>query len=216
MIFRTIAPANRYHIPSPSRCDVHTRGLNGMGPASFKLRVIWTHDNCLLVIWTHDNCLLVKPWGRLRNQRVLFGDFISFFGRYVSVLKGIDYGCEDGRFSVSASCVTISNPDSLSSSETGVNPGIWSWKHLPEWARCQKAIGGTYPTNKWRAETLEPGLEFNNLKPWLKCGIFNCISWLNGSFFGGDDRSFLREGVKTYETVPMSLLKSTTIFLFHI
>jgi hypothetical protein len=40
----------------------------------------------------------------------------------------IDYGCEDGRFPVFASCVAISNPDSLSSSETGVNPGIRSLK----------------------------------------------------------------------------------------
>jgi hypothetical protein len=43
-----------------------------------------------------------------------------------SRVYGIDYRCEDGRFLVSASCVTISNPDSLSSSETGVNPGIRS------------------------------------------------------------------------------------------
>jgi hypothetical protein len=40
----------------------------------------------------------------------------------------IDYRCEYGRFPVSASCVTISNPDLLSSRETGVNPGIRSWK----------------------------------------------------------------------------------------
>ncbi len=70
---------------------------------------------------------------------------------------------------VYSSCVTISNPDSLSSSETGVNPGIRSRKmHLSDWAWCQKAIGGIYFTKKWRAETLEPGLEFNNLKPGLK------------------------------------------------
>jgi hypothetical protein len=36
-------------------------------------------------------------------------------------------------------------------------------------------------------ETLQPGLVFDNFKPWLKSGIFKCISWLNGSFFGGDD-----------------------------
>jgi hypothetical protein len=35
---------------------------------------------------------------------------------------------EDGRFPVSASCVTISNPNLLSSSETAVNPGIKSRK----------------------------------------------------------------------------------------
>jgi hypothetical protein len=36
----------------------------------------------------------------------------------------IDYRCEDGCFPVSASCVTISNPDSLSSSEKGFNHDI--------------------------------------------------------------------------------------------
>ncbi len=40
----------------------------------------------------------------------------------------IDYRCEDGRFPVSVSYLTISNPDLLSSIETGVNPGIRSWK----------------------------------------------------------------------------------------
>jgi ABC-type multidrug transport system permease subunit len=35
---------------------------------------------------------------------------------------------EDGRFPVSATCVTISNPDSLSSSKAGVNFEIRSWK----------------------------------------------------------------------------------------
>jgi hypothetical protein len=34
---------------------------------------------------------------------------------------GLDYRSED-RFLVSASCVTSSNPDSLLSTETGVNP----------------------------------------------------------------------------------------------
>jgi hypothetical protein len=35
-----------------------------------------------------------------------------------SSIQTIDYRFEDGRFPVSASCVSISNPDSLSSSET--------------------------------------------------------------------------------------------------
>ncbi len=38
----------------------------------------------------------------------------------------IDYRCEGVGFSVSASCVTISNPDSLSSSETGFDSEIRS------------------------------------------------------------------------------------------
>jgi hypothetical protein len=41
-------------------------------------------------------------------------------------LRCMDYRCEGGRFLVSGNCVTISNPDLLSSSETGVNPGIRS------------------------------------------------------------------------------------------
>ncbi len=74
---------------------------------------------------------------------------------------------------------SISNPDSLSSSETRVNTWIRSWrKHLSECARCQKAVGGVYFTKKQRAVTLQPCLEFDNLKPRLKRGIFNCISWL--------------------------------------
>ncbi len=112
-----------------------------------------------------------------------------------------------------ASCVTISNPHSLSSSETGVNPEIRSWKnHLSEWARCQKAVGGIYFTKKWRAETVQPGLEFDNIKPGLESGIFKCISWQNGLLFGGDDRGFLTEGVKTYHMGPMSPLSSLTFF----
>jgi hypothetical protein len=46
----------------------------------------------------------------------------------------IDYRCEDGSFFlVFTSCVVFSNPDSLSSSETGVNLRIESReKHLSE------------------------------------------------------------------------------------
>ncbi len=116
-------------------------------------------------------------------------------------------------FPVSAGCVAISNPDSLSSNEAGVNPGIRSWKkHSSEWARCQKAIGGIYFTKKWRADTLQPGLEFGIFKPRFESGIFKCISWPNGSFFGGDDWRFLKEGVKNYLMAPMSPLNSSPIF----
>jgi hypothetical protein len=131
-------------------------------------------------------------------------------------VANIDYRCEDGRFPVSASCVSISKPDLLSSSETGVNSGIRSWKkHLSDWARCQKAIGGIYFTKKWRAETLQRGLEFDNFKPRLKSGIFKCISWLNGSSLGGNDLGFLKEGVKTYQMAPMSPLNSQLFLCLH-
>ncbi len=114
---------------------------------------------------------------------------------YMCIVPAIDYRREDGRFLVSVSCVTISKPDAISSSETGVNPGIRSWKkHLYDWAQCQKAIGSIYCTKKWRAEILQPGLEFDNFKPWLKSGIFKCISWLNSSFVLGWWSEFSERG----------------------
>jgi hypothetical protein len=40
--------------------------------------------------------------------------------------SAIDHRCEDSGSPMSVSCVTVSNLDLLSSSETGVNPGIRS------------------------------------------------------------------------------------------
>jgi hypothetical protein len=40
---------------------------------------------------------------------------------------------------------------------------------------------------------MQPGLEFYNFKHQLKSGIFKCISWLDGIFFGGDDWGYLKE-----------------------
>ncbi len=42
------------------------------------------------------------------------------------VVAPLDYKCKEGRFLVSALCVTISNPDLLSCSETWVNSEIRS------------------------------------------------------------------------------------------
>jgi hypothetical protein len=85
-------------------------------------------------------------------------------------------------------------------SETRVNTGLRSWeKHLSEWARCLKAIGGIYFIKKWRANTLQPGLEFDNFKPRLKSSIFKCISPR------GDDHSFPKEEVKIYLLMASSL-----------
>jgi hypothetical protein len=100
-----------------------------------------------------------------------------------------------------------------------VKQGIRSWKkHLSDWAQFQEAIGGIYFTKKWRAETLQPGLEVDNFKPRFKSSIFKSISWLNGSFSGGDDRGFLKEGVRTCLVAPMSPLNSLTFncFCLHI
>jgi hypothetical protein len=139
---------------------------------------------------TGDGCMHARTWRHVHVQQqvaasgnysraVTFGrQLTSDSSSHRRTEEGnIDYRCEDGRLMVSASCVTISNLDSLSTSETGNNSGIRSWKkHSSEWARCQKAIGGIYFTKKWRAETLQPGLEFDNFKPRLKSGIFKCIS----------------------------------------
>jgi hypothetical protein len=40
------------------------------------------------------------------------------------LLTAMDYRCEAGRFPAFESCVTISNHNSLSNSETGFDPGI--------------------------------------------------------------------------------------------
>ncbi len=48
-----------------------------------------------------------------------------------------------------------------------------------------KPVGSIYFTKKFRAETLQPVLEFDNFKPRLKSSFFRCIFRLNGSLFGG-------------------------------
>jgi hypothetical protein len=98
----------------------------------------------------------------------------------------LDYRCEDGRFPVPASCVTISNPDSLSSSETGVNPGIRSWKntYLNE-LDVRKPLVQSISQKSEELRLYNLVWNLKNFKPLLKSGIFKCISWLNGSFFLG-------------------------------
>jgi hypothetical protein len=96
----------------------------------------------------HWSCQLLpigaeeQIWGRCNiigiNETFHFNSYFIFLLRTwgVQIIQNrcgeaqwhIDYRCEDGRFPVSASCVTISNPDSLSSSGKGVNPGMRSWK----------------------------------------------------------------------------------------
>jgi hypothetical protein len=78
-------------------------------------------------------------------------------------------------------------------------------------------LGGIYFTKKWRAETPQPGLEFENFKTRLKSSVFKCISWLNGLLIiECDDRGFLKNGVKTYQMAPKSPLKSPVFFCLHI
>ncbi len=73
-----------------------------------------------------------------------------------------------------------------------------------------------YFTKKWRAETQQHSSGFANFKPRFESGIFKCISWLNGSFFEGDDRGFLREGVNIYQMAPMSPHDSPSFFCLRI
>jgi hypothetical protein len=163
---------------------------------------------------------IVWPYRRIYHRIKQIKFQVKLSTRYCRLLdlKFVIHRLEMWRWScflVSASCVTISNLHPLSSSETGVNPGIRSWKkHLFEWARCQKAaIGGIYIATKWRAETLQRSLEFDNFKPRHERGIFKWICRLNDSFFEGDDRGILKGGVKTYLMAPTSPLNSPTIFL---
>jgi hypothetical protein len=78
--------------------------------------------------------------------------FHPVYARVYSVFlhaSTMDSRCEEGSFPVYASCMTISNPDSLFSNGTGLNPGIRSFKkHSTDWARCQRATRGIYFTKK--------------------------------------------------------------------
>ncbi len=97
----------------------------------------------------------------------------------------INYRCDGGIFPVSGSCSTMSHRASLSIHEIWINPGIRIWKkkstYLNELYDKMPLVIST-SQKKQRAETLHPSLEFGNVKPRLKSGIFICISWLNGSF----------------------------------
>ncbi len=120
------------------------------------------------------------PCGRNVVQNVVTCNkiHINSFLQESGVLSLHPDRCEEGRFPMFASCVTISNLKSLSSSGTGVSPK----RHLSDWAGHQKPL---MVSNSHRNEelTLQPGLECDNSKPKLTSDIFKCISWLNGPFF---------------------------------
>jgi hypothetical protein len=103
----------------------------------------------------------------------------------------------------------VSNTRYLSSSEKRVNADIRVWKlHLSESNWCQESFVGIWFTNQWKATSLQP-LTFSN-----HCSLFKCISWLNGSFFGGWTAGFSERGVKTFRMAPMSPLKLANFFFF--
>ncbi len=117
----------------------------------------------------------------------------------------IDYRSEDGRCPVSASCGTVSNPDSLSSSK--IKGQFWNKIELKKlfaliWDRCQSDELGLYSLH---------GLECDNFKPHLKSDILNtCSAWTVFIYlfiylliFVGDDQGFRKEGVKSYIIAPL-------------
>ncbi len=65
---------------------------------------------------------------RVLSTRSLLPSSLDVIHALYSSVWSIDYRREDVSFQVSASCVTFSIPDSLSSSETGVHAGIRRWK----------------------------------------------------------------------------------------
>ncbi len=114
---------------------------------------------------------------------------------YASLVWPMDYRRKDGRFPVSASCVTISNSNSLSSSKTEFNPWRRSWKTLI-WMSVMSKSRWWYLFRKevksWDLTTWFRNWQFQT-PAWSV--IFKCISRLNGSFLG-DDRGFVKEGVE--------------------
>ncbi len=135
----------------------------------------------------------------------------------------MEYRCGDGYSPGSTIDVTIMNPESLSSTETGVDPEIRSWKnHLSKWARRKKAVGVVYFTKKWKVETLQRGLGIGSFKPRLIGCNFNTHLLAERSvfyfylfiylFFFWIITVFRTYGVKTYLMAPMSSLDSPTFF----
>jgi hypothetical protein len=67
---------------------------------------------------------------------------------------------------------------------------VHNWTSTTE---CQnKAIGGN-DLKKSEHLRFHSGVESDNFLPWLKNGIFNCISWLNGLPFQNGDSGFLNK-----------------------
>jgi hypothetical protein len=120
----------------------------GLGPFQ------WFHTLVLDWYWRVSTCTLLYTVER-EKKKADFRLHSSWFSFAHHPLRFIDYTCEDGSFPVFTSSVTISNPDSLSSSETVVNLGIRSWiQHKSYWAWIlMSEIQGIYLTKKWRAET---------------------------------------------------------------
>jgi hypothetical protein len=119
--------------------------------------------------------------------------------------------------------LAIANRTSLSSRETGVNPGINSWKkYLSEWTQCWEVMGGFYFTNNWRAEAQQAGLKLCleiHISSQSRLVYWNASPGWTAIFLwrGCDDRGYLKEEVVTYLMAPMSPVRRPTFFpLSHI
>jgi hypothetical protein len=122
---------------------------------------------------------------------------------------------EDARSPLSASCLRISNPTSLSINATRVDSRIRSWKstHLQEldvWKPLVVSI--LQRSEKLRLYNLFRSWHFQT--PGLKAVSSNASTDWTVRFLEGDDRGLLKEGFKIYLMAPMSPLSSPTVFLF--
>jgi hypothetical protein len=108
--------------------------------------------------------------------------------------------------------MAVSNTKYLSSSETRVHAWHTRMEIASIWINLMPGICWWYLFHKLVKRSFSTAPDI--LKPLLKCSILKCISWLNGSFFGGEHRGFLKEGVKTYQTAPMSPSSQLANFLF--
>ncbi len=91
----------------------------------------------------------------------------------------------------------------------------WSWdmklKRALMWMSWMSESHWWYPFyNEVERTDSTTWFRVDNFKPRFRSGIFKCISWLNGSFFEGDELGLLKLGVKTYLMAPMSPLHSST------
>jgi hypothetical protein len=73
-------------------------------------------------------------------------------------------------------------PSHFPAVKTGIILKLEAVKTLTWLSSTSETHAGFYFRKKWTDEILQPGLEFDNFKPQLKSGIFNCISWLNCLF----------------------------------
>jgi hypothetical protein len=131
----------------------------------------------------------------------------------------IDYRCEDGRFPVSASCVTISNLDSLSSSKTVVTPGIRSWKK-----KTLISLSLLMSESHWW-HLLHREVKSGDWTTWFRIWQFQNVAWkrylqmhlLAEQFvFWWDDRGYPKEKSRPIKWHQCCLLTRQLIFRHHI